>query len=122
MYHNYIQGEKLKPAKLEDDTEEGKSEDSERDGDSDKEDSKRKRKRADDGTKDDPKTDEKLSTPSGSSTSSQGTNGSTSPDMKRQRLVESPLTSNTEVCYLYIIHSRNCFYHPPDLLYPFLSY
>lgn len=91
-------GEKLKAAKAEDENDEGKSEDSEREGDSDKEDSKRKRKRADDGTKDDAKTDEKLSTPSGSSTTSQGTNGSTSPDMKRRRLAESPLTSNAEVC------------------------
>ena len=101
-----LSGEKIKPTKTDDDHEEGKSEDSERDGDSDKEESKRKRKR-DDGPKDDTKRNEKLSTPSGSSTSSQGTNGSTSPELKR-RLIESPLTSNAEVFQLTIFCLTPC--------------
>ena len=102
--YTIFSGDKLKSTKVEVDSEEGKSEESERECDSDKEDAKRKRKRADEGAsvKEETKGDEKLSTPSGSSTTSQGTNGSTSPDMKRRRLTESPLTSNSEVSPIYL--------------------
>ena len=91
--------ETLKSSKEEGEAEEGKSEESERETESDKEDSKRKRKRTEGGqtVKEEEKRDEKLSTPSGSSTSSHGTNGSTSPDMKRRRFIESPMTNSAEV-------------------------
>ena len=112
-------GEHLKTSRNDEVGEEIKNEEGERDCESDKEDPKRKRKRSEDGHggKDDTQGEEKLSTPSESSTTSQGTNGSTSPDMKRRRLAESPLTSNAEVSSW-----RPCFISSKRLLATYFSF
>ena len=57
-----------------------------------------------DGKEGDDKSDEKLSTSSGSSS---GINDSSSPDIKRKRLSESPSSSHTEVCLWFLVDPRH---------------